>query len=474
MKYFNILLIIFILSSCSNQSITNEDTTINDNNNIGWLDSSLVYLKASTDTWPKNAHYPVAIAHQNWDTKSYSFSKKIILSHSINTNKILLIHKGRGLIVDSTSTDSAYQTLPTPNIFPTPSDSIKFDTLKTVTENNFIISSGKWIITEDLILPENTSTTIEPGAHIFINQGISIYIKGDINILGELNNPIVFTSINQDEPWGALVIEKSANITNTIFSRGGADSKLNTGHSNSHPVLNCLNGKIEISNSAIIQNEGKGIGGSQCEFIMKESLISWNDMGGEFHHSVVNISTTHFLFFPFLISEPLDDDNDGLYLYSDSTITSPSIIDSCIFYKGKDDGIDQNGALVEIKNSWFDDFNHEGIATSSQNSISVENTTIINCQHGLEAGYGSPNVTAKNNLFANNDTAIYFGDNYPLENHTGTMIVSKCSFYNNNSNAWGLPSDGYIAPNFIDIDSILTLDSLHLLDNDIGPLFWLE
>jgi len=129
-----------------------------------------------------------------------------------------------------------------------------------------------------------------------------------------------------------------------------------------------------------------------------------------------------------------DDDNDAGYFYGiHPEIPGPSMLTNCFFVTGEDDGIDHNGANINIENCWIEDFIHEGIAASNSNDLKVFNTLVKNCGQAIEAGYGTPQVTVDHCTLVENDVGIRFGDSYNW-GCEGQMIVTNSILFANADN----------------------------------------
>jgi hypothetical protein len=166
---------------------------------------------------------------------------------------------------------------------------------------------------------------------------------------------------------------------------------------------------------------------------ISESYLTRSDTGGEFVQSVVEVKQVYVVDIPDSDHLTNDDDNDGFYFSGVHSSGETSIIDSCVFITGEDDGIDHNGAIPEIRNCRIEDFYHEGIAASNANSVLVFNSLIKNCEQGIEAGYGNPSVSIEHCVIIDNDTGVRFGDSYDW-GCSGNITLTNSIVYNNGDN----------------------------------------
>lgn len=293
-------------------------------------------------------------------------------------------------------------------------------------------------ITGDLTVFEDQTLVVNAGAVIMINGLADLIINGRIECHGTPESPVFFTAFDADSPWGEIRHNNNENsYSYTFFTRGGGDSSRPYGHSNSQAVIMAINCGLEMYKCFIIDNFGKAFGGGASDLEIKSCLISRCDTGGEFIMNSLHIDDCWFLEFPADSTDATEDDNDGIYLHvGNACIDNPYIIRNSVFETGMDDGIDQNGAYVNIENCIISDFENEGIATSNTNQVQVSNTLVLNCEQGIEAGYGAPTVIINHCLVKNNETGFRFGDWY-LQNCAGSMSISN-SIATNNSlhNVW--------------------------------------
>ena len=241
-------------------------------------------------------------------------------------------------------------------------------------QNGQIAADSKWTsdsiyhIVGDIILPPGIKLTIEEGTKIYLDEKVNIIINGSLQIKGSSEKPVIFQPFDSEKFWGGIRIlngSDSSFCTNGFFLFGGGNEQFVFGHSNSQPVLFAENSIVNVYNSYILDNPGKAFGGSFSIIKINNCLISRCDTGGEYENSSLNITRTWFVDFPSDDGIPVDDDNDASYFYGvHPSLPGPSIINNCVFIKGKDDGIDHNSANLEIKNCRIEGFYHEGIAAS--------------------------------------------------------------------------------------------------------------
>ena len=145
------------------------------------------------------------------------------------------------------------------------------------------LSGSPYIIYyDDLAIAENATLTIKPGVIVKMKQS-SVVVNGRLIAQGDANNPIIFTSVNDDtrgsideqstgDPqagdWGELEVRKNGELIldNTIINYGGYNYawlvrnknfiKQNIALADTYPVgaVSAVGGKVNIDNSEISHN----------------------------------------------------------------------------------------------------------------------------------------------------------------------------------------------------------------------------
>jgi hypothetical protein len=304
-------------------------------------------------------------------------------------------------------------------------------------QNTVWIKDSIYRIDEDITILPTAKLTIESGVRIYVEEKVNFIIQGSIQINGSLQAPVVFQPVNIEKPWGGLRFinsSDSSTINYSFFTYGGNNEEYIYGHSNSQPIIFADHSVLNINNSFIIDNPGKAVGGLASSFKINNCVFSRCDTGGEYDDCSLNMSKTYFIDMPSDDGIPIDDDNDAIYVYGVYPFASnSSVIDDCTFITGKDDGIDHNGSILEVRNSWIEGFYHEGIAASNTNSLTVYNTLIKNCDQGIEAGYYSPQVLIDHCVMINNNVGLRFGDSYDW-GCSGHITAINSIMYGNEDN----------------------------------------
>ena len=290
-------------------------------------------------------------------------------------------------------------------------------------------------VPRELIVPTGTTLVVEKGTRILLGTGADVVVHGRIEAKGTLEQPVVYMSSNWRKPWGGIeIVEGQAEFTHSFFLNGGANQKKVFGHSNSQPVVMARRADVHLTACYFLDNPGKALGGWESQVSVDRCLITRCDTGGEFKNSVATIANTHVIDIPNGDGVLVDDDNDGFYFNSVYPHAHrPSLVRDSFVITGKDDAIDHNGAILEIRNCWLEGFAHEGVAASNDNWVKIYNTVIRGCEQGIEAGYGRPRVLVDHCVVVENGVGLRFGDSYDWGSE-GHMLVSNSIIFNNTDN----------------------------------------
>ena len=302
----------------------------------------------------------------------------------------------------------------------------------TLAAGELVWNTGEVIrLTSETTVPAVSLLTIDPGVRIELDEYVRLVVLGEIVSQGTAGEPILFTSHLPGIYWGEIDHPGSTGTyTYTFFTEGGGDTSQAFGHSSSQPVITGWAPDLLLENVYIIDNPGKAVGIGNGILEMNSSLISRCDTGGELHYTLSTITDCYYLDMPDDTGIPSDDDNDALYLLGAwSGGSDTSLVSNCVFITGSDDGIDHNGANVLVENCVIDNYYHEGLATSNANNIEIFNTLVVNCQQGIEAGYGSPTVFVHHCTLADNEIGLRFGDEYP-GTASGDLFVTNSIVHN--------------------------------------------
>ncbi len=303
-------------------------------------------------------------------------------------------------------------------------------------------------ITDDFLIPPGSSLRIEPGTRIALSENANIRVEGTLEVLGTDELPIFFTSAAPGINWGGIrIVDGEANLRYAFFTGGGGDESQEFGHSNSQPVLRADGARLDCDNCFVIDNIGKGFASTNDAIVtIHDSVISNVDTGGEFNNSQVTVTGSYIKDIPNGDGVFADDDNDGFYFSGVHTSGEASRFVDSFILNTKDDGIDHNGAALIVERAWIEGTLHEGIASSNRNSVVVSDSVVRHTNQGVEAGYGSPDLSVLNSVIVDVDSqadpdsllnaGVRFGDGYDGRNgsYRGHITASEIVVWNSGDN----------------------------------------
>ncbi|MDI6804512.1 MAG: right-handed parallel beta-helix repeat-containing protein [Bacteroidota bacterium] len=113
--------------------------------------------------------------------------------------------------------------------------------------NNIVWQSGSNVVISGTpTIPPGSTLTIEPGVNVVMTPGSQLRVQGELNIQGNVNSKVRFTSENPLQRWGGIILGKDAradieyaDINGAVAGIMGSKAELNINNSD---VKNCLLG----------------------------------------------------------------------------------------------------------------------------------------------------------------------------------------------------------------------------------------
>ncbi|MEJ6642653.1 MAG: hypothetical protein QNL33_05305 [Akkermansiaceae bacterium] len=310
--------------------------------------------------------------------------------------------------------------------------------------------------TSDLTVGDGVTLTIGAGSIVQLAAGVDIELDGKLLVNGTTNNPVLFTNVPGESPWGGFFLRganSQVNAAGAIFTGSGANSSWFSGsgfsaHRKEQATFLFDTGTAgSFVDCFFIDLPGQALHGRNATIDLTDCLIQRLPTVGQFNGGAVTVTRSGLIEFPFYGADFNDDDNDGIYF----TAGSHRLIDTLIGW-AKDDGVDAgsgNSGDVIVAGCWFEACFHEGMAWSGEGRrITVSDTVAMNCGQGIEAGWsgsstnGSPVVNVTNSLCIGNHIGLRFGDNYDWA-YDGQLNVSNSLSLHNDRNVWGFEWDSW-------------------------------
>ena len=123
--------------------------------------------------------------------------------------------------------------------------------------DSLVLKSGKYYLSENLILPQNNSLTLEPGVSIYLDSSISFLTQGSLYINGTKNNPVTIKPKIENHKYGTFAALGSNNTRcsiNYLNLSGGTEAILNGAYYSGQFSIHYYS-EVKILNS-IIANSG--------------------------------------------------------------------------------------------------------------------------------------------------------------------------------------------------------------------------
>lgn len=306
-------------------------------------------------------------------------------------------------------------------------------------------ASGDVRVIGDLTVPAGATLRIEAGTRVRFDSRAAIVVLGALEVAGSRERPVIFTAepLGEATPpaWGGLIFRPGSQgaLQGAWFNLGGGDVTREFGHSRSQAVIAAEGAQVSLRDSGLVDNVGKAFGMLDTVFDVDDVLVSRCDTGGQLNRTALTMRGSHVLEIPDADGRFEDDDNDGIYLaqvFLDARGEPvESLIVDTVFAVGEDDAIDHNGALVRIERAWIEGFRHEGLAASNKNRAVIVDSVVRGCEHGIEAGYGAPEVIVERCFVTDNEHGLHVGDSYDWVTDARMRVTNTVSVGNRQSNA---------------------------------------
>lgn len=285
----------------------------------------------------------------------------------------------------------------------------------------FTLNESPYYITEDLILEDSVSLTIDAGVTIYLDSLVNIKVKGDLNINGSAANPIQFLPFGNYK-WGIIEVE---NTSAAVYIQ--------------HSFLQDGRIKIKCKDVSIsfidLQYNYTTIFGESLLYIKgAETSIEKSRISG--HSSGMNENLGDGI----LISTAVNPIIRAVSLFNTSDAIefircSNGEITNCLFENINDDAIDLNNCTsITISNNDISGVNDRAMEIGSENFgistfIRIKRNSIYNCNVGISILQGSSGTISNNTFYANNKAIRVIKDT--PDSSLSSAEISNTIFYQN-------------------------------------------
>ena len=281
----------------------------------------------------------------------------------------------------------------------------------------FTKDKSPYFIIKNITIPHGISLTVEKGTEIIFAKNATLYVMGDIKILGEKYSPVLLNA--EETEWGAIFIDnENANsvFKYVVFNNGAFRSK-NASVVLENVIFNARNKTLvfgEERKSLIWVNKGN--------FTFKRCEVYGSGKGESLNINFANTIVEN----SYLTSIP-----DAIELMN---VSNGNIRNNIVCYS-QDDAIDLNGCSnISIENNLLYNNKDKGISIGTEQfgpctNIFVKNNLIINNKYGISVK-DSSFAKAENTFFINNKTDLeaHLKNNWKQYKIGGNLSVKSCYF----------------------------------------------
>jgi hypothetical protein len=206
-------------------------------------------------------------------------------------------------------------------------------------ENALEILPGNWVVSSDLVLPQDTNLVAGPGTILNFHEDAVLYTTGALLLEGTKKDPVIFQA--QDDYWPGLIVIRS----------------------NEESVLN----HVVISNTSSIQRGGWFLTGG-ITFFESRVVLNFVTIDGTIAEDSINVIRSTFSFSNSIFQDTASDAFDSDF--------SNGIVSDCEFINIGGDGVDISGSQTEVKNSVFQMITDKAISVGENSSMLIQDVSI--------------------------------------------------------------------------------------------------
>lgn len=303
---------------------------------------------------------------------------------------------------------------------------------------------GAWLLEDIVTAPSETVLTVEPGTFIFLKQGASIVVAGQLLAQGTQDEPIHFTHYGNGTTWKQILFVEAADsrfehcIVEYADSVGDHQDYYVAGPRDYHEAVVALACHLDFNDCtfqklpddrphaegdalAIISDDSNHPGDASADFLRCRFL----GIGQGIHtrYSRVLVEDCYF--------QGKYGDNDDIDLWGESVL--PCVIRNNLFDLPEyDDRINPTRCSAIIEGNIIMGSNDHGMVLRDKGSPLVMNNLIIGCSSGGIAVENSCTATLINNTIVNCGRGLRLFDlgrwdpPYSLNPGGGTATVVNC------------------------------------------------
>lgn len=243
-----------------------------------------------------------------------------------------------------------------------------------------VLTAGQYLVSRDVILPQQFKLQIPAGTELRLGPKISIISYQGIDILGTPDKPVIIKAADSQRPFGTVATTGNKNQSTSNIQwlnlSGGSEQWIKG---------------VFFSGALAIYN--------QLSTTITNSIISNNraDDGLNIKHSTVLVANNRFTK---NFADQVDLD------YCDGIVNHNNFINSGQDSNG--DGLDVSGSNLIIWNNQFIKFQDKGISTGEESQVYLENNRIEGNNIGVAVKDSSRAFLYQNQLVGNKHQIIAY------------------------------------------------------------------
>ena len=319
--------------------------------------------------------------------------------------------QGMGSLITTVSADDSF-TLGFNEIVDTVGISVasvrhRFDVDKKIVFDQTWTSQHDYYVDHDLVVHAGVTLTIERGARVFITSKSKITIEGKLIINGVPADPVLFTSVDSDEPWGNIefpAFSGGGDLNGVIFNNGGGDSNDFSPYTNSQAIIESNGTNVTLNNCFFVDNPGKAVYCAGADINVRNSLVSETESGVLVQDGSLIVDNSWFQFIPDQSAVYTGDEHDALFVSTSSNGGASSITNSK-FNNISDDAISAiSASWLELGNLFFNSIGDKAV-TINDSQANIEFVVISNSPTGIYLR-GDAEATIDHSTFHQNDVHL--------------------------------------------------------------------
>lgn len=277
---------------------------------------------------------------------------------------------------------------------------------KQVNSSEIILKTGEYIFDEDIVIPHNFNLLIEKGTKMILDEGVSILIRGGLNIMG-------------DNEQNVIIQSKSKNPFGVIAAVGDGKSKVNI------DFLDISGGSEDIINGIYLSGALSLYNHQQVT--IKNSKIHHNfaDDGLNIKNAEVLISDNQFYL---NAADQFDLDTGTGYIinnnFSGSIDKSNQEYPFVIEFDSNGDGLDLSDSRIIVNQNLFEGFVDKGISIGENTKTFLSKNTFRNNRSAITAKDQSK-VFLKENTYTENITQLEMYQKKLFFKHPSVFNLNK-------------------------------------------------